>query len=172
MQPIILPYFEKTPQIDKNAFIAPGASIIGDVIIGPGSGVWFGSVIRGDVAYIRIGKNTNIQDGTVIHVTRGGYNTIIGDNVTVGHRVLLHACEIHNNAFIGMGAIVMDRAIIEPFSMVAAGSLVTNDKVIKTGEIWAGSPAKFFRKMTNEEIQHITISADNYKKHAEEYIKL
>lgn len=171
MQPIILPYFDKSPKIDSKAFIAPGASIIGDVQIGGGSGIWFGCVVRGDVAAISIGKNSNIQDGTIIHVTRGGYNTIIGDNVTVGHRCMLHACKLNDNSFVGMDSIVMDEAVVESHAMVAAGSLVTNGKIIKSGEIWAGRPAKFFRKMTQEEIDYIAISANNYRKHAEEYLE-
>jgi carbonic anhydrase/acetyltransferase-like protein (isoleucine patch superfamily) len=166
---IILSYHNTTPEIHPEAFIAPGAAIIGDVSIGKHSGIWFGCVLRGDVAYIQIGENTNIQDGSVIHVTRGGHNTIVGSRVTVGHKVLLHGCTIHDDAFIGMGSIILDDVVVEPFSMVAAGSLVTKGKVVKSGELWAGNPAKFWRKLTEEEIKFISISADNYTKHALEY---
>lgn len=168
----ILPYKGIMPKINKNAFIAPSASIIGDVTIGEGSGVWFNCVIRGDVESITIGKNTNIQDGTVIHVNRDGGKTIIGDNVTVGHKVLLHACHLRDECFVGMGAIIMDNVIVETGAMVAAGSLVTNNKHVKKGELWAGSPAKFFRHLTSEESDFIMESANNYKKHVDEYLDI
>ncbi len=170
MQYFVMPYNGVFPKIHKESFIAPTASIIGDVTIGKGSGVWFNSVIRGDVEPITIGENSNIQDGTIIHVTRGGGKTIIGNNVTIGHRALLHACHLMDECFIGMGAIVMDNVIVETGAMVAAGSLVTNNKIIKKGEIWAGNPAKFFRNLTKEESDFIMISANNYRKHVLEYI--
>lgn len=169
MKDFIFPYFSKFPNISPKAFVAPSASIIGDVTIGEGSGVWFNSVIRGDVEPISIGKNTNIQDGTVIHVTRNGGKTIIGDNVTIGHKALIHACHLMDECFVGMGAIIMDNVIVESGAMVAAGSLLTNNKIVKSGEIWAGNPAKFFRKLTEEESKFIMISANNYRIHAEEY---
>ena len=165
----ILPYNGIYPSISDKAFIAPSSSIIGDVTIGEYSSIWFNSVLRGDVASIIIGKNTNIQDGSVVHVTRGGFPTIIGDNVTVGHMALLHACTLQSNSFVGMGAIIMDCVVVEENAYVAAGSLVTNNKIVKSGEIWAGRPAKFFRKATQQEIDHIKISANNYAKHAREY---
>lgn len=165
----IIPYKGIFPKIDKKAFIAPSASIIGDVTIGKGSGIWFNCVIRGDVEPITIGQNTNIQDGTVIHCTRGGGKTIIGDNVTIGHKVLLHACTLQDESFVGMGAILMDGVVVETGGMVAAGSLVTPNKRIKKGEIWAGNPAKFFRNMTQAETDYIMISANNYCKHVDEY---
>ncbi len=157
------------PKIDEGAFIAPNSSIIGDVTIGKGSGVWFNCVIRGDVEPITIGENTNIQDGTVIHCTRGGGKTVIGDDVTIGHKALLHACILQDGCFVGMGAILMDGVVVETGGMVAAGSLVTPNKRIKKGEIWAGNPAKFFRNMTQEEADYIMISANNYLKHVDEY---
>lgn len=157
------------PKIDEEAFIAPTSSIIGDVTIGKKSGIWFNSVIRGDVASVTIGDNTNIQDGSVIHVSRDGGNTIIGNNVTVGHKVLLHACHLQDACFIGMGATLMDNVVVETGAMIAAGSLVTPNKIIRKGEIWAGNPAKFFRHLTKEEEDFILISANNYTKHAEEY---
>jgi gamma-carbonic anhydrase len=169
MKPIIINYFDKKPKIDPQSFIAPGASIIGDVTIGANVSIWFSCVIRGDVEPVTIGNNTNIQDGTVIHVTRNGFPTNIGSYVTVGHKALLHACTINDYAFIGMGAIIMDNVVIETNAMVAAGALVTPNKRVKSGELWAGSPAKFMRMLTDEEIEHIKISADNYSKHAAEY---
>lgn len=166
------PYFNKLPKISSEAFVAPTASIIGDVTIGKGSSVWFNSVIRGDVEPITIGENTNIQDGTIIHVTRGGGKTIIGNNVTIGHKALIHACHLMDECFIGMGAIVMDKTIVETGAMVAAGSLLTNNKRVRAGEIWAGNPAKFFRNLTKQESEFIMISANNYRRHAEEYNEL
>lgn len=165
----VFPYKGILPKIDEGAFIAPNSSIIGDVTIGKGSGVWFNCVIRGDVEPITIGENTNIQDGTVIHCTRGGGKTIIGDNVTIGHKALLHACILQDECFVGMGAILMDGVVVETGAMVAAGSLVTPNKRIKKGEIWAGNPANFFRNMTQEETDYIMISANNYRKHVDEY---
>src|SRR5580693_6024893 len=137
--PIILAYRGVMPKIDPTAFIAPGAVIIGDVEIGPETSIWFGCVLRGDVNVIRIGARTNIQDGTVIHVAsglqparmgagsgipEGGYPTIIGDDVTVGHMALLHACTLADNSFVGMRATVMDGCVVESFAMLAAGALL------------------------------------------------
>ena len=154
----IIAYKGIYPKIDSQAFIAPNSSIIGNVTIGKGSGIWFNCVVRGDVEPITIGQNTNIQDGSVIHCTRGGGKTIIGNNVTVGHKCLLHAATLEDMCFIGMGATLMDNVYVESGAMVAAGSLVTPNKIIKKGEIWAGNPAKFFRNLTNEEADFIIIS--------------
>jgi carbonic anhydrase/acetyltransferase-like protein (isoleucine patch superfamily) len=170
MKACIMPYNGIFPKIDKGAFIAPNSSIIGDVTIEKGCGIWFNCVIRGDVEPITIGENTNIQDATVIHCTRGGGKTVIGRNVTIGHKVLLHAVTLEDECFIGMGAILMDNVLVETGAMVAAGSLVTPNKVIRSGEIWAGNPAKFFRNLTKQEADHIMISANNYRKHVEEYL--
>jgi carbonic anhydrase/acetyltransferase-like protein (isoleucine patch superfamily) len=170
IKPTILSYNNIYPTIANDAFIASGAVIIGDVMIGAGSGIWFNCVLRGDVAKIRIGEKTNIQDGTIIHVTRNGGDCIIGSKVTIGHKALLHACNLQDECFVGMGAIIMDNVIVESGAMVAAGALVTNGKIIKKGEIWAGNPAKFFRNLTKQEAAYILISADNYTKHTEEYI--
>lgn len=168
----ILPYNNIIPKIAKDAFVAPSANIIGDVEIGSKVGVWFGVVIRGDVAEIKIGDRTNIQDGTIIHVTRNGHPTIIGKGVTIGHQALLHACKLENNSFVGMSATVMDDVIVESGAMVAAGALVTPGKVVKAGQIWAGSPAKYFRDLTEDEAKFIKISENNYVKHAEEYLEI
>lgn len=170
-KPLIMPYNTIEPVIDNTAFIAENATIIGDVKIGAETGVWYGCVIRGDVNKIRIGSRTNIQDGTVIHVWRNPElgATIIGDEVTVGHKALLHACEIQSRSFIGMGAIVMDKAVVEEGAMVAAGALVSPGKIVRSGEIWAGNPARPFRQMTDEEKAFIIESADNYVQHVKEY---
>lgn len=158
------------PTIAEDAFVAPSADIIGDVEIGSGSGIWFGCVVRGDVQSIRIGSRTNIQDGTIIHVTRVTGPTTIGNGVTIGHQCLLHACTLEDSCFIGMGATVMDGVVVESGAMVAAGALVTPGKRVKSGEIWAGNPAKFFRELTQEEKDYIAISENNYAIHAVEYL--
>ncbi len=166
----ILPYKNILPTLGKDVFIAPTAAVMGDVVIGDESSVWFGCTIRGDVHEIRIGKRTNIQDGTVIHVTRGVSGTYIGDEVTVGHMALLHACRIESGAFVGMGAIVLDEAVIESGAMLAAGAMLTPGKRIPAGELWAGRPAKFMRKLTQEDVDFFPVSADNYARLAKEYL--
>ena len=167
--PLILPYNGVFPKIHPSVYIADNATIIGDVTIGQNSSIWFNSIIRGDVQKIEIGNNTNIQDGTIIHVTRVTGPTIIGDNVTIGHKALLHACTAESDSFIGMGSIMLDFSIISSNSMLAAGAVLTPKKQIAQGQIWAGNPAKFFRNMRQEEIQHIQTSADNYVKLGQEY---
>ena len=164
------------PKIHPTACIMPGATIIGDVKIGEYSSVWPGVVIRGDVNYIRIGKRTNIQDGSVIHVTRpqiAGENgmTIIGDNVTIGHMVMMHACTLEDACFIGMKATVIDGARVKTGGMVAAGAVVTYNKIVPAGEIWAGNPAKLLREMKQTEKDFILQSAQNYVNDAADYLK-
>jgi len=158
------------PKIDKTAFIAPTASIIGRVTIGKDSSIWFNSVLRGDVAEITVGDYTNIQDGTVVHVTNGEFPTHIGSYVTIGHKALLHACTIEDRSFVGMGSIIMDGAIVESGGWVGAGSLVTEGKIVRKDELWIGTPAKFFRKLTSQEKEYIKISAENYCKYAKDYL--
>ncbi len=175
----ILPYRGILPKIDSSAFVAHNAIISGDVVIGKNSGIWYGCVIRGDVCNVKIGENTNIQDNTVIHVTRAnhlanktgneGAPALIGSNVTVGHSAIIHACIIEDNAFIGMGAVVMDLSRVEEYGMLAAGAVLTPRKVVKSGELWAGNPAKFFRNLSEEEKNFIKTSADNYAQLASEY---
>ncbi len=148
----ILTYEGITPQIDPDAFIAPGARIIGDVHIGAGTSVWYNVVIRGDVGQIRIGARSNVQDGSVIHVTGGLHNTLIGDDVLIGHLAMIHGCTLHDRAFVGFGSAVMDGCVIESDGMLAAGALLTPGKRIPSGELWSGRPAKFMRALTPEEI--------------------
>jgi gamma-carbonic anhydrase len=168
--PIIKPYRGVYPKIHKTAFIADDAVIIGDVEIGAHSSIWFGCVVRGDVSFIRIGKNSNIQDNSTIHVSRKDGPTIVGDNVTVGHNVLLHACTLNDNTFVGMKSVVMDNVVFEPYSMLAAGSLLTMSKRLLTNELWGGHPAKFMRQMKDDEREHIRISAENYVTLANDFI--
>lgn len=175
----ILPYRGILPTIDNSAFVAPNAIISGDVRLGKNSGIWYGCVIRGDVTKIVIGDNTNIQDNSVLHGTRPhhaqnktgaeGAPVIVGSNVTIGHNAIIHACIIEDNAFIGMGSVIMDLARVEEYGMLAAGAVLTPGKVIKSGQIWAGNPAKYFRDMTQGERDYIKISADNYAELAREY---
>lgn len=168
-EPIILPYKGIMPKIADDAWIAPGAVVIGDVEIGSKTNVWFGCVIRGDVNTIRIGERTNIQDGSVVHVTRKTGPTTIGSGITIGHSVLLHACTLEDDCFIGMHATVMDFATVESGAMVGAGALVTPGKTVPTGQIWSGNPAKYFRDLKDEEKEFISISAQNYVNLADDY---
>ena len=172
MQSIILPYKGIMPTIHPEAFIAPGAMVIGDVEIGKDTNVWFGCVIRGDVNTIRIGERTNIQDGTVIHVTRKTGPTVIGSGITIGHKALLHACTLEDGSFVGMGATVIDGAVVESGAMVAAGALVTPGKRIPAGQLWAGNPAKYFRDLKDDEVAYLPWSAEHYVKLAKEYSDL
>lgn len=170
---LILPYRGITPKIAGDAFIAETAVIIGDVEIGSGSSVWYGCVLRGDVNKIRVGCNSNLQDGTIVHCnhdrgsdyreTGGGEPTFIGDGVVVGHMALLHACTIHDGAFIGMRAAVMDRAVVESGAMVAAGALVTPDKLVPSGQIWAGTPARYLRDLNESEKAEAPYLAAHYR---------
>jgi carbonic anhydrase/acetyltransferase-like protein (isoleucine patch superfamily) len=166
---LIFPYNGILPTIHESAFIAPGAVIIGDVHIGPETGVWFGCVIRGDVNAIRIGARTNIQDGTVIHVTRKTGPTTIGSGITIGHQVLLHACTLMDDCFVGMGATIIDGVVVERGAFIAAGSVVTPHKRVPTGQMWGGNPAKYMRDLKPEETAFIPVSAENYVRHVHEY---
>lgn len=169
MQPIILPYKGVMPTIHPTAFIAPGAVVIGDVVVGAYSNIWFCCVVRGDVNSIRIGERTNIQDGSVVHVTRKTGPTHIGSGVTIGHSALLHACLLQDGCFIGMHATLMDDALVESGAMVAAGALVTPGKKILAGQVWAGNPARYFRDLRDEERAFIPVSAQNYVELGQEY---
>lgn len=161
-----------TPKIHESAFIADDAVIIGDVEIGPESSVWYGCVIRGDVNRIRIGARTNIQDGTVIHCnqdrsgdyreTGGGVPTHIGDDITIGHMALLHACTLESGCFIGMRSVVMDEALVEGGAMVAAGAVVTPRKRVESGQLWTGSPAKYARDLNEAERAFFPKSVEGY----------
>ena len=167
--PLIMEYEGHVPVIHPTAFIAPGAIIIGDVEVGADSGIWYNCVLRGDVNEIRIGARTNLQDGTVVHVSSKGQGTYIGDDVSIGHKALIHACTVGDAAFIGMNACVMDDCIVEKGAMVAAGALVTPGKTIASGELWAGSPAKLLRPLGEADSRMMTWTAPHYvslaKKH-------
>ena len=167
---MLFKYKKIKPKISKNVFIAPGSYVIGNVKIGSKSNIRFNTGIRGDVEKIEIGSNTNIQDLTMVHCTTNGHGTQIGSNVTIGHNCVIHDCKIEDNSLIGMSSTVLDGAIVKKSSMLAAGSLLTQGKIIETGELWAGKPAKFLRKLTNEEMKFIKKSAVRYYLLSQEYL--
>lgn len=159
---MILAYCGSQPRIAASAFVAPTATIIGDVRVGEESGIWFGVILRGDVNRICIGCRTNLQDGTIVHVTSGTHPTTIGNGVTVGHGVTLHGCTIGDGCLIGIGAIVLDGAEIGEESMVAAGSLVTPGTIVPSRSLLVGSPARVKRPLTGPELEHLRMLADRY----------
>jgi len=169
MSGLIVPFNGFTPKIDPSAFIAPNATLIGEVEIGAMCGIWFGTVLRGDGPGIRIGDNTSIQDGAVIHVSNRQMGTTVGRNVTVGHLALLHACEVQDDAFIGMHSTVLDGAVVETGAMVAAGALVSPRKIVRKGELWAGNPAQKLRDITEKDLMTFKLSALHYVELAKAY---
>ena len=166
---MIRQYKGKSPEIDSSAYIDDSAHVIGDVIIGEESSVWFNATIRGDVNYIRIGARTNIQDSSVLHVTKGTHPLFIGSEVTVGHSVTLHGCTIKDRCLIGMGAIVLDGAEVGEDSIVGAGALVKEGMRVKPRTLVVGVPAREVRQLTDEEVQRIKTSAGNYIDYMSEY---
>jgi len=173
---MIVPYKDTSPAIAESAWIAPGATVIGDVEIGKESSVWFGCVVRGDVHRIRIGDRTNIQDLSMIHVTHyknpdrsDGHPTIIGDDVTIGHRVMLHGCTIEDACLIGMSATILDGAVIGRESIVGAGALVTGGKVFPPRSLILGAPAKAIRTLSDDEVTELYASAKRYVEFMREY---
>ena len=158
------------PTIPKSCFIEGTAVVIGDVVMGEQCSVWFNAVIRGDVHYIRIGERTNIQDVCMLHVTHDTHPLVIGNDVTIGHNVVLHGCTIHDRVLVGMGAIIMDGAVIGADSVVGAGSLVVEDTVVPPKSLILGSPAKVKRSVTEKELAWIKESAENYVKYAGQYL--
>ncbi len=158
------------PKVDPSAFIASTAILIGDVTVGPRSSVWFHCVLRGDTNFIRVGARTNIQDGTIVHVAAGTLPTLIGDDVTIGHAAIIHACTLHDRAFVGMGATVLDGAVIEPGGLLAAGSLLPPGKRIGADELWQGSPARLVRVMTDEDRRRFGVNATHYAELAARYL--
>ena len=171
MAGILLPHNGTMPRIAVDAFIADGTHVIGNVEIASRANIWFNCVIRGDEDAVTIGANTNIQDGTVIHVHSLKQGTYIGANVTVGHMSLLHACTLEDGAFCGVGAIVLDTAVIEGGAMLAAGAMLTPGKRIPCGELWAGRPARFVRVLTAEERKSMPQTIENYVSRSEQYLK-
>jgi len=157
-QPVV-PLF---PSVDPSAFVARGTQLIGDVTIGEQASIWFNCVLRGDVQRISIGCRTNIQDGTIIHGTTNGLPAIIGDDVTVGHGAILHACTLEDGSFVGFGARVLDGAVVQSGGMLAAGAVLSPRKTVGTGELWAGNPARLLRTLSDEERVNLSQAASRY----------
>lgn len=165
--PVILPVKEIYPKWGENCFIAPNATIVGDVVMGENCSVWFNAVIRGDVNTITIGNDSNIQDGAVIHATYQKASTHIGNRVSVGHNAIVHGCTVHDHVLIGMGAIVMDHAVIEEFCIIAAGSVVLENTKCESGFLYAGTPAKQIKAITEEQRALLKRLPDNYIMYAD-----
>jgi len=167
---MILPYRGVLPRLASTAFVAPTATVIGDVQVDDEAGIWFGVVLRGDVNHIRVGRRTNLQDGTIVHVTSGTHPTEIGNGVTVGHGVRLHGCTTGDGCLIGIGAIVLDGAVIGESSMVAAGTLVVPGTVVPPRSLVVGSPGKVKRALTDEEGAQLRALADRYVAYRLDYL--
>ncbi len=157
------------PTLGRDVYVAPNATVIGDVVIGDASSVWFGAVIRGDVFPIRIGARTNIQDNAVVHVTNGKAATNIGDDVTVGHLALLHGCTIGNRCLIGMGSIVLDGAVVEDECFIAAGALVTPGMRVTSRSVMFGRPARRMRELDDADLESIRLAGAQYVDYAQDF---
>ena len=171
------PYLGKLPELGPRVYVDPAAAVIGDVVLAEDVSIWPMTVVRGDVNFVRIGARTNIQDGSVVHVSHdgphsrlGGFATVIGADCTIGHKAVIHACTIENEVLIGMGAIVMDGAVVKKHAFVGAGALVSPGKVVGEGELWMGNPAKFVRRLSEEQIEGIRYSAQHYVRMKDRYL--
>lgn len=169
---MIIPYQNIFPKIDESVLIAEGAFIIGDVEIGRDSSIWYNTIVRGDVNFIRIGERTNIQDLTMVHVTYRKFPSFIGNDVSIGHSAIIHGCKINDCVVIGMGAKILDNALVNSNSFVAAGSVVKENFVVPEGTLVAGVPAKVIRDLRQDEIEKIKQNAKNYLFYVEQYRKL
>ncbi|HEU4664960.1 MAG TPA: gamma carbonic anhydrase family protein [Dokdonella sp.] len=172
----IRPYQGIFPRLGANAYVDPGAHLIGDVELGDDASLWPGAVARGDVHYIRIGARTNVQDGSILHVTHAGEYTdegfplVIGNDVTIGHAAVVHACTIHDACLIGMHATVLDGAVVHRHSMIGAGALVAPGKIVGEGELWVGNPARCVRTLSAQEIERLYYSAQHYVRLKDRYL--
>ena len=171
------PYLEHVPVVGERVYVDQAASLIGDVVLGDDVSLWPGVVVRGDVNFIRVGARTNIQDGTIVHVSHdgphaklGGFATVIGNDVTIGHKAIVHACRIEDAALIGMGAIVLDGAVVKKHGFVGAGALVAPGKVVGEGELWLGNPAKKVRVLSDAEVEALYYSAQHYVRLKDHYL--
>jgi carbonic anhydrase/acetyltransferase-like protein (isoleucine patch superfamily) len=169
---VLFEYKGKWPKLGERVFVADGAKIIGDVEIGDHSSVWFNSVIRGDVHFIRIGRHTNIQDGSILHVMKDQYSLILRDYVTIGHGVMLHGCEIDSHCLIGMRATILNNAKVGSHCIVGAGALITEGTVIPPRSLVLGMPAKVKRELTDQEVAHIDEYAQRYYQYKETYLEM
>jgi carbonic anhydrase/acetyltransferase-like protein (isoleucine patch superfamily) len=174
----IRPYRDIMPRLGRRVYIDPAATVIGDVDIGAESSVWPGAVIRGDVHHIRIGRRTSVQDNSVLHVTHdgpynpGGYPLIIGDEVTIGHAVTLHGCRLGNRILVGIGATLLDGVQVQDEVIIGAGSLVTPGKILESGQLYVGRPAKALRPLTDQERSFFRYTAGRYVDLAAEYLEM
>ena len=173
----IRPYLDHLPTLGARAYVDEAATVIGDVVLGDDVSVWPGTVIRGDVNFIRIGDRTNVQDGTVIHVSHdgpharlGGFATRIGADVTVGHKAIIHACAIEDAVLIGMGAVILDGTVVKKHGFVGAGAVVPPGKTVGEAELWLGNPAKKVRMLTDAEIEGLYYSAQHYVRLKDRYL--
>ena len=166
---MILPYLGIYPKIDESVFICEGVQIIGDVILAKDVNVWFNSIIRGDVNYIRVGERTNIQDGCILHVTYKKYPLIIGKDVSIGHGAVLHGCTVKDSVLVGIGAMLLDNCVVNSNSLIAAGALVKENFVVPEGVLIAGVPGKIIRELTEEEIEMIKQRSRNYLMYVNNY---
>lgn len=166
---MIYEFLGRSPQFDESVFVAPSADIVGDVVLGTESSVWFHATVRGDVNFIRIGDRTNIQDNACVHVMHKTGPTRIGNDVTIGHNAMVHGCTIGDRVLIGIHAIVLDEAVVEPDVIVAAGSLVAPGKRLESGFMYMGSPARKVRPLSDEEIASIPVYASNYVSYIRAY---
>lgn len=175
----IRPFQQHLPVLGERVYVAPAAVVIGDVVIGDDSSIWPGTVIRGDVNFIRIGARTNVQDGTIVHVSHdgphaklGGFATRVGDDVTIGHGAIIHACTIEDACLVGMGATVLDGAVIERHGFLGAGAMLPPGKRVPGGELWLGNPAKFVRQLSDKEIEALFYSAQHYVRLKDTYLAM
>ena len=171
------PYLDQFPILGARVYVDPAATVIGKVTLGDDVSVWPGCVVRGDVNFIRIGARSNIQDGSVIHVSHdgphaklGGFATVIGEDVTIGHKAIIHACRIEDAALIGMGAVLLDGAVVRKHGFVGAGALIAPGKVVGEGELWLGNPARMVRKLGDKEIEQLYYSAKHYVRLKDKYL--
>ena len=173
----IRPYLDQIPSLGARVYVDPAATVIGTVTLGDDVSIWPGCVVRGDVNFIRIGARSNIQDGTVIHVSHdgpharlGGFATVIGDDVTIGHKAIIHACRIEDAALIGMGAVLLDGAVVRKHGFVGAGALLAPGKVVGEAELWLGNPARKVRVLSDAEIEGLYYSAQHYVRLKDQYL--
>jgi len=171
------PYLDHAPILGERVYIDPAATVIGDVVLGDDVSIWPGTIVRGDVNFIRIGARTNIQDGSVVHVSHdgphaklGGFATVIGSDVTIGHKAIVHACRIEDAVLIGMGAIVLDGAIVRRHGFVGAGALVAPGKEVGERELWLGNPARRVRMLSDAEVDALFYSAQHYVRLKDQYL--
>jgi carbonic anhydrase/acetyltransferase-like protein (isoleucine patch superfamily) len=173
----IRPYLDQHPQLGARAYVDPAALVIGDVVLGDDASLWPGTIVRGDVNFVRIGARSNIQDGCVVHVSHagphsrlGGFPTLIGEDVTIGHKAVIHACTIEDAVLVGMGAIVLDGAVIRRHAFIGAGTIVSPGREVGEGELWLGQPAKKVRMLSAAEIEGLHYSAAHYVRLKDRYL--